>query len=140
MAELEREADRKPWRLPWRTVRRGTQHEASDVRHNNNVAEEVFCGVRLDDVMAAALSADDWQDRAARFIEITDDLIVALDQLGWRLVPKDPSSEDRWPMAAHHDLCPDWCASAEEWDSRFDGQGEGPKRRTLRLVPNIDDR
>ncbi len=135
MAELAQE--RMRWRVPWRTVSGGTEHEASDLEHNEILALELFEGIGLDPVTAAALSTRNWQGRAARLVEITDDMMVAIDQLGWKVVPRDPLSPYRWPMAAHHDLCPDWCISAEEWEAS--PPGDAPLRPTLRLSARSED-
>src|SRR5689334_347291 len=39
---------------------------------------------------------------------VIDDLMIALDQLGWKLVPQC-GGDGRWPMATPHPLTPDWC-------------------------------
>jgi hypothetical protein len=73
-----------------------------------------------------AMSEEDRCDWAFELLQkdLTDEDIIALDVLGWKLVEKDPSSDGlpRWPFdsKATGCYCPDWCD-----DNHYD---ESPKK------------
>jgi hypothetical protein len=48
---------------------------------------------------------------------LCDQIMIALDRMGWRLVQKglEPGEVPRkWPLNFHTEHCPDWCSSVEE--------------------------
>jgi hypothetical protein len=59
------------------------------------------------------------QDEAFELLDSYDaDLFaLALDTLGWKIVPKEPDCR-KWPLHAHHSDCPEWADNGEgppEW-------------------------
>jgi hypothetical protein len=74
-------------RVQWRTVRPG--HEKEDQAFNEHLADKVLCA------------------------EAVDDVVIALDQIGWRIVN---DSGERWPMICRNTLTPSWCISIAEQD------------------------
>jgi hypothetical protein len=74
-------------RVHWRTVRKG--HEAEDRRHNENLASRILAADAIDDVA------------------------IALDQIGFMIVPQDGRAE-KWPMVSRLMLTPRWAASVPE--------------------------
>jgi hypothetical protein len=56
-------------------------------------------------------------EQEQRFEEVIDDVMIAFDLMGWKLVTHDEfpgRPKHRWPMAAPHGLTPEWCDSAED--------------------------
>jgi hypothetical protein len=61
---------------------------------------------------------DDFQhneDLANNVLDDIDDVLIALDKLGWMVVCKNSAA--KWPMNRSSQHCPSWCESAEEQDS-----------------------
>jgi hypothetical protein len=68
-------------RWAWRPVRIGTAFEKTDSDYNARLAERL---------LASGLG---------------DDLAIALDQVGWKITPRDGGG-DPWPMSEPSPLCP----------------------------------
>jgi hypothetical protein len=80
-------------RPAWRPVRIGTEHEKADRDHNERLAEALLCA-------AAA-----------------DDFAIAVDLVGWQLVPQDATlAGDKWPLLERKPLVPQWCKPITEQD------------------------
>jgi len=56
-------------------------------------------------------TSDDPAERYAQGIAIMDDVLIAFDMLGWKVVTKDDPAEtwDRYPILRDDDFRPDWC-------------------------------
>ena len=82
-------------RVPWRKVRWGSAHEAEDLEHN--------------------------EDLASAFTDATmaDDLCIALNLLGWKIMPTNLDNAARWPMCKRHELTPTWAESVDEQEARL---------------------
>jgi hypothetical protein len=96
------------WRVPWTEVRHGTEYEDSDIDHNEAWADVVTDGC-LDfwtDVIAN--TSDDPAERSEQGIAIMDDVLIALDMLGWKVVCKD-DPKCGYPILRDDDFRPDWC-------------------------------
>jgi hypothetical protein len=59
-----------------------------------------------------------------------DEVCIALDKLGWKIVTQDNDGR-RWPMSASSPHCPAWAQSAEEQaeETRQEQCGEKPPKR-----------
>jgi hypothetical protein len=96
------------WRVPWTAVRHGTEYEEGDVEHNENWANVLLDGC-LDlwaDVIAA--TSDDTAERYAQGVAVMDDVLIAFDMLGWKVVCKDDPQRS-YPILRRNDFAPDWC-------------------------------
>jgi hypothetical protein len=101
-------SNQKTWRVPWTEVRYGTEYEKRDNEWNQDWAEALTDG-NLDlwqQIIAAA--SDDPGERLVQGIAVMDDVLIAYDMLGWKLVPKDDSTH-RYPILRNDDFRPDWC-------------------------------
>ena len=98
---------RKPWRVPWTEVRHGTEYEESDVELNECWANLMLDGqfIWTEEMDAAP---DDLAGRLDQGIAVMDDVLIALDMLGWKVVSKDDPTA-RYPMLREDDFRPDWC-------------------------------
>jgi hypothetical protein len=96
--------------VPWTEVRRGTEYEEADVEHNMDWANVLLDGQFIWADELAAMP-DDPQERYAQGIAIMDDVLIAFDMLGWKVVAKDPEEIwARYPIMRQDDFAPDWCA------------------------------
>ena len=75
------------------------------------------------------------EDLASAVLENVDDIMIALDKLGWKVVSQIPDLpfDDKWPMSEHSDHCPRWCLSVEE-------DAAERNRRQVKLVINADEK
>jgi hypothetical protein len=99
------------WRVPWTEVRHGTEYENSDVEHNETWANAVLDGqfIWVEDLAA---TPDDWAERYEQGVAVMDDVLIAFDMLGWKVVTKDDPAKtwDRYPIMRGDDFAPDWCS------------------------------
>jgi hypothetical protein len=96
-------------RVPWTEVRHGTEYEEGDEKHNVDWANVVLDGC-LD--LWAAVIADTSDDPAERYeqgVAIMDDVLIAFDMLGWKVVSKDDDPTHRYPILRDDEFAPDWC-------------------------------
>jgi hypothetical protein len=100
----------KLWRVPWTEVRHGTEYEKSDIEHNEKWAYDLLDGC-LDvwENVIADTSDDPWE-RCEQGIAIMDDVLIAFDMLGWKLVSKDDPESNRYPIMRSDNFAPDWCS------------------------------
>lgn len=99
-------------RWAWRVIRAG--FEQADRAYNSRLAERLLCSA------------------------LADDFAIALDQIGFKIVPLDGHA-DRWPLteAAPPSLCPTWCVSVRKQERAItdgmaevlDGHGRGSGRK-----------
>ena len=95
------------WRVPWTEVRYGTEYEEGDTIHNVDWANVLLDGI-LDfwkDIIANA--PDDPAERYAQGVAVMDDVLIAFDQLGWKVVNKE-DPQRLYPMLRGDDFRPDW--------------------------------
>jgi hypothetical protein len=98
----------KTWRVPWTEVRHGTEYEEGDIEWNEEWANNLTDG-NLDlwqQIIAAA--SDDPRERYVQGIAVMDDVLIALDMLGWKVVSKDDPTH-HYPILRNDDFRPDWC-------------------------------
>jgi hypothetical protein len=67
-------------------VRRGTLFEDEDRERNAELANQIILGCS----------------------GYADDMAIALDMMGWKIVPINGDSTTKWPMAERHPLNPPW--------------------------------
>jgi hypothetical protein len=106
-ADGEPKMSKPVWRVPWTEVRHGTEYEAGDTDHNADWANVVLYGC-LDlwaDVIADA-SNDQWE-RYEQGVAIMDDVLIAFDMLGWKVVAQD-DPEQGYPILRDDDFRPAW--------------------------------
>jgi hypothetical protein len=95
------------WRVPWTEVRYGTEHEQSDIEFNTDWANDLLSG-NLDLWKRIIANAPDHEgDRHAQGSAVTDDVAIALDMLGWKVVSQDDPKR-RWPICRDDDFRPAW--------------------------------
>jgi hypothetical protein len=96
------------WRVPWTEVRHGTEHEEADEWHNMDWATVITDGCLdfWEDVIAG--TSDDPAERYEQGVAIMDDVLIAFDMLGWKLVCKDDPKRC-YPITRQDDFAPDLC-------------------------------
>ena len=92
------------YRVPWAEVRYGTEHEESDREFNENYANGLIDGDF--DIWEWIIARTDADQRYEQGIAIMDDVLIAFDVLGWKLVSKD--GPELYPMLRDDDFRPDW--------------------------------
>jgi hypothetical protein len=98
---------RKPWRVPWTEVRHGTEYEEDDVDLNMCWATLMLDGQFIwTEEMDAAPDDPVW--RWEQGVAVMDDVLIALDVLGWKVVAKDDPAHG-YPILRDDDFRPDWC-------------------------------
>jgi len=96
------------WRVPWTEVRYGTEYEESDEEHNMNWANALLDGCLDYWENVIADTSDDPAERYGQRVAIMDDVLIAFDMLGWKVVSKDDPTH-KYPILRGDDFCPDWC-------------------------------
>jgi hypothetical protein len=98
----------KIWRVPWAEVRHGTEYEEDDINHNNLLAHLLLDGDLGFWQCLINNAPDDPWERYEQGIAIMDDVLVAFDMFGWKVVCKnDP--EAHYPTSRSDDFAPVWC-------------------------------
>jgi hypothetical protein len=111
------------WRAPWRL-----DNTPEAVEENIELATDLLFEGGIAELLDAAAEAPDIGECTRRLNEAIDDLAIAIDQCGWRLVHKDAQIE--WLMSRPHPLSPQWAASVSS---------EPSSRPALRLVKSDDE-
>jgi hypothetical protein len=93
----------KLWRVPWTEVRYETKYEADDECYNCDWAFTLLNDFDLWEDMLA-----DPAERHAQGMALMDDVVIAFDMLGWKVVCKD-DPERRFPITRNDGFAPDWC-------------------------------
>ena len=95
----------KLWRVPWTEVRHGTEYEESDKEHNEKWAYAMLDG---DLGIWEAVIADTQTDRRMeQGVALMDDVLIAFDMVGWKVVSKDDPTH-KYPIMRSDDFCPEW--------------------------------
>jgi hypothetical protein len=96
------------WRVPWTEVRHGTEYEAGDEEYKREWANILLGGECLD-LWAEVMADIDPSERYAQGEAMIDDVLIALDMIGWKVVAKD-QPECGFPITGRQDeFVPDWC-------------------------------
>ena len=97
------------WRVPWTEVRHGTEYEEDDDWYNMDWAYTALNG--WTDLWPGAITdtSADPDERYAQGEAIMDDVLIAFDMLGWKVVAKDDPQRGFPIMGRRDEFVPDWC-------------------------------
>jgi hypothetical protein len=125
------------WRVPWRLG--GTK---DDAEHNEFLSFDLVNGGMLHELIEAAYEAETVDEAQQRRFEVVDDLMIALDLVGWAVVSKTDNGL-RFPMASSHPLAPAWANVSPPVTGdtivKLLPKSSGPKRPTSPTVRQVLD-